>query len=140
MKCMSLLASAVVLAAGLAVPALAQDSVYLGANIDGDQVPQGGEKGATGDFNAAIDLKKGEICYYLDFEQLPDAEAASINHAKRGESGPSVATLPLSEGGDEVCTTVDKSVLAAIAQEPGGYYIAVRTPSHPDGAIRGQLN
>ena len=54
MKCMPLLASAVVLAAGLAVPALAQDSVYLGANIDGRQVPSGGEDGATADFNAAM--------------------------------------------------------------------------------------
>ena len=69
-----------------------------------------------------------------------DAEAASINHAKAGESGPAVATLPLPQGGDEVCTMVDKAVLAAIAREPAGYYVAVRTPSHPDGAIRGQLN
>ena len=141
MKCMSLWASAAMVSAGaLAAPAQAQDSVYLGANFDGRQVPDGGEDDATGDFNAAIDLKKGEICYYLDVEELPDAEAASINHAKAGESGPSVATLPLPEGGDEVCTAVDKGVLAAIAEEPAGYYVAVRTPSHPDGAIRGQLN
>ena len=149
MTCMSQRASAAMMAAGvaamaaaagLAVPALAQDSVYLGANIDGRQVPSGGEDGATADFNAAIDLEKGEICYYLDVLELPDAEAASINHAKAGESGPAVATLPLPQGGDEVCTMVDKAVLAAIAREPAGYYVAVRTPSHPDGAIRGQLN
>src|SRR5690606_16479681 len=104
MTCMSQRASAAMMAAGvaamaaaagLASPARAQDSVYLGANIDGRQVPSGGEDGAPADFNAAIDLEKGEICYYLAVLELPDAEAASINHAKAGESGPAVATLPL---------------------------------------------
>lgn len=140
MKCKLLFASAAVLGAGLALPALAQNTDFLGANLFGKEVPEGGADKATGDFNAEVDFARGRICYYLEFEELPDADGAGIYQAEKGQSGPAVVPLPLPDDGDEVCTPVDKTVLEAIAKQPTGYYIAVRTPSHPNGAIRGQLD
>ena len=140
MKCMPLFASAALLGAGFAAPSVAQVSVFLGSMMFGNQVPVGGEEGATGDFNAAIEFAKGQICYYLEFDELPGADGANIYQAEKGKSGPAVVPLPLSDGADEVCTSVDKTLLEAIAKQPTDYYIAVRTPEHPDGAIRGQLD
>ena len=135
------LAVAALLGAGLAGPALAQNSAFLSSNLFGNQVPEGGTEGATADFNGEADPGRGRLCYYLEVHDLADADGAAIHEGEAGANGPSLLPLPLpGDRNEEVCVTVDKTLLEAIMAAPAGYYVAVSAPGHPEGAIRGQLD
>ena len=130
---------AIALGAFLASSALAQDHAYLSSDLFGAYVLDGGVEDATGDFNGEADLAKAELCYFLEVYDLADADAASIHEGTKTKSGPVVVTLTLPQDqGKEVCVPVDKTLLQAMTQKPEEYYIAVRSPAHPNGAIRGQ--
>jgi hypothetical protein len=144
MKRMSLfapgLAVAALVGAGLAGPALAQNSAFLSSNLFGDHVPEGGAESATADFNGEADPGRGRLCYYLEVHDLAEADGAAIHEGEAGASGPSLLPLPLpGDRNEEVCVTVDKTLLEKIMAAPAGYYVAISAPGHPEGAIRGQL-
>jgi len=141
MKRMSFLAVAA-LALGAAGPAWAQDSGYLSSNLFGENVPDGGGTDkASGDFNSEADPASGKLCYYMAVNDLDGAEGAAIHEGASGKTGPALLPLPLpADKNKEVCVTADKALLAAMIAKPADYYIAVNTPGHPDGAIRGQLD
>ena len=143
MKRMSWMASGLAVAAWLgAGPALAQESALLSSNMFGEQVPEGGGvEGASADFNGEAKPATGELCYYLEVYELAEADGAAIHEGEEGQSGPSVVPLRLpADRNEEVCVTVDKDLLAAMSAEPARYYVAVNTPAHPEGAVRGQLD
>ena len=123
------------------VSAAAQDFAYLSSNLFGDYVDGGGAGDAEGDFNGEADLAAGRLCYYLEFEGLDDADGVAIHQAAERTEGPQVLSLTLPAApGEEVCVTVEPALLGAIAQDPAAYYLLVRNPSHPNGAIRGQFD
>jgi hypothetical protein len=145
MKRMSLFvpgfAVAALVGAGLAGPALAQNSAFLSSNLFGNQVRDGGAESATADFNGEADPRRGRLCYYLEVHELADADGAAIHEGEAGASGPSLLPLPLpGDRNEEVCVTVDKTLLEAIMAAPAHYYVAISAPGHPEGAIRGQLD
>ena len=140
MRRMPLWAPAAIVGGLLASPALGQDAAYLSTDLFGDYVPGGGAKDATGDFNGELDLSKNRVCYYLEVADLDDADGVTINKGGKSESGPAVVTLTLpKDDNEEVCVPAEKELLQALSQAPGDYYIAVRSPAHPNGAIRGQF-
>lgn len=136
-------AVAAVMGAGLgAGPVRAQGSAYLSSNLFGNEVPDGGgAEDASADFNGEADPGRGRLCYYLEVNDLAEAEGAAIHEGAAGTSGPTLLALPLpKDRNEEVCVTVDKALLEAMIAAPGGYYVAVNAPGHPEGAIRGQLD
>ena len=140
MKWMLLSAPTMVLGALVAHPALAQDYAVLSASMLGVNVPEGGADKAAGDFNGEADFTKSRICYYLDIYDLADADGAAIHEGTARANGPAVVTLSVPQGeAEEVCVSVDKTLLERMRQRPQNYYVAVRSPAHPNGAIRGQL-
>ena len=88
-----------------------------------------------------IDTSTGKITYMVSFEGTEPAVAGHIHKGKAGVAGPVV--VPLDEAVVNAAgtgtVTVDKSLAAAIAADPGSYYVNVHTASHPKGAARGQL-
>jgi hypothetical protein len=140
MKGMPFRSFAAMLGALLASPALSQETAFLSTDLFGDYVPGGGVKDATGDFNGEIDLAKSRMCYYLEVADLADADAAGIYEGEKSKNGPAVVPLALPrEDKTEVCASVDKELLQAMTKSPANYYVAVSSPAHPNGAIRGQL-
>ncbi len=128
----------VVLSAG---PAAAQDYANLGASLFGNYITGGGADDAEGDFNGEADFRRSRLCYYLELDELDDASGVAIHQAEVGKDGPEALALTLpSDSGDEVCVTADAELLRTIGASPSDYYVIVRSASHPDGAIRGQLH
>jgi hypothetical protein len=81
------------------------------------------------------------VCYVLATTNLPAAVAAHIHRGASGASGPVVVPLqtPGSSGVSSGCATAARTVVNAIATNPGSYYVNVHTGEFPGGAIRGQL-
>ena len=140
MKLLHLFSPVVLLSAAYAAPVAAQDYAYLSSNLFGDYISAGGSDDAEGDFNGEADLTTGRLCYYLEVEGLDDADGIAVHEGGSGDDGPVVLSLTMpSEAGDEVCLTVDTALLGSISEAPANYYLLVRSPAHPGGAIRGQL-
>jgi len=123
------------------MPAWAQGYAVLGTNLFGDNVPGGGAgRDAVGNFDGEIDLAQDQLCYFFELEGLDDANSAHIHHAREGESGPVVLTLPLpTADAGEVCVMLDKALLQSMADQPADYYADVHSAGKPDGALRGQF-
>jgi len=130
-------AAAAALALGGAAPATAAPAIPLN---NGQETP-GAQSGAHGFFSYVID--GNELCYTLDVERLSaPAVAAHIHVGPRNVAGPVVVPLVVPAATDfevSACTTADAGVLAAIAADPGAYYVNVHTPNFPPGEVRGQL-
>jgi hypothetical protein len=140
MRCGPLWTLVATLAALLTNSASAQASSYLKSDMFGRYVPSGGSENAVGDFNGEIDFPKSRLCFYLELTDLPDPDAVQIHKGGATDNGPTVLTLPLPKTDtEEVCVSADEAVLEEISQKPEEYYVVVRSPQHPNGAIRGQL-
>jgi hypothetical protein len=101
----------------------------------------GSNTGASGFFT--YEISGGELCYTLTARNLSaPAVAAHIHLAPRHVAGPIVIPLTVGTGTDwtvDTCTTVDPTLLEAVAASPRSYYVNVHTPTFPGGEIRGQL-
>lgn len=134
-------AMAAVLGLVAGTPALAQDYAIIGVSLFDDLVPTGGAEGADADFNAEFDFVEGRICYYLEINGLPDADGAAIHRGSESGTGAEMVALPLPDPpDDEVCIDVSASLLQRMSDRRSDYYVMVRTPDFPDGAIRAQLS
>lgn len=131
--------AACLLGAALAAPALAQEPAYFSAAMFPRGVDGGGPaRDATADFNGEADLVSGKLCYYFEAEGLSDITGSQI--LEGGKDGTPVVELQVGAVGvDEVCTVVDKTLLAAMAARPRGYTIVIRTVEFPDGALSTRL-
>lgn len=113
----------------------------LGAALSGANEVGGGDPDGTG--SATVSLRpNGEVCWELSVAgiQLP-AAAAHIHSGAAGVNGGVVVGLspPDAAGVASGCTMADATVVEAIADDPGAYYVNVHTADFPDGAVRGQL-
>jgi CHRD domain len=133
-------------ALGLPTTALAQESTTtLTATLTGEtEVPGPGDPDGTG--TATITLRQSQVCFNMTWDNIGGATQAHIHKGAPGVAGPIVVTLfdvadPLPPGpnAQEGCVDAEAAVIAAIGQNPAGYYVNVHTPELPKGAIRGQL-
>ena len=89
------------------------------------------------------------VCHQLTTRNLDSAMVALHIHQVSGtannprkDNGTVVVNL-LTEtrpSGDSTCVAVDEGVFDAIQADPAAYYVNLHTPTHPAGAIRGQLH
>lgn len=94
-------------------------------------------------------ISGSELCYTLEVRDLTaDPVAAHIHIGDRGVAGPIVvplATPPAATSTVSACLTATEggamtpAELAAIASDPGAFYVNAHTPLYPAGEVRGQL-
>ena len=117
----------------------------LKARLSGaEEVPGPGVEVGVG--AALVDITGTKACYDLNATLGEKPTAAHIHEGAKGTSGPVVVDLkPTFEPGEsafmaESCVDLAPDVAAKLLANPAGYYVNVHTPSHPNGAIRGQLD
>lgn len=109
------------------------------AALTGADVPGTGDDNGAGLFEALINPKTERICYTLTAGNIDKATAAQVHASATGDP---VLTLDTPDGDDddsEECQDIDSGLAQAMLANPGNYYVDVRTETHPQGAIRGQL-
>ncbi len=121
------------------------------ATLSGDnEVPGPGDTNGKGKFKAT--LGEDSLCYTLSVRRVDEVVAAHIHAGGEDVAGPIVVTLqtpqnkqPVSEcliavpDEEDTAATLSVSELAAIAADPGAYYVNVHSVEFPAGAVRGQL-
>lgn len=140
MKAAATIAMAALLAAGCAGPTMQRSR--LGVTLTGlQEVPGPGDADGTGTVEVRVDPRTGELCWNLYARQIEQATAAHIHRGTAGVAGPPVVTLttPDAAGHSQGCQTVELGLARQIGMRGHEYYVNVHTPSHPAGAIRGQL-
>jgi CHRD domain len=147
------LASATVLLAGASLPAAYAtgddrgNDRRLEARLTGaKEVPGPGDPDGRG--KAQIRLKNDQVCFELSWRNIEPPTMAHIHVGSRDVAGPVVvlffdvrpATLGPSVSSIGGCATADPELIAAIGNDPGGYYVNIHNEEFPPGAIRGQLH
>lgn len=106
------------------------------------EVPGPGDPDGSG--TALVTLNQGqlEVCFELTVEDIAPATAAHIHVGAPDVAGPIVVPLaaPTSGSSSGCVADVDRELIKAIRQNPGGYYVNVHTADFPAGAVRGQLS
>lgn len=130
--------------ATLALASVAQAAeVTLNATLSGAaEGSAGGDTDGSGTAKIVIDVDAGTACWTLNVENIEPATQSHIHVGAEGVAGDVVVPLDVDgfDGSSEGCTEdQDASVLQAILDNPGGYYVNVHTADFPPGAIRGQL-
>ena len=141
----ALLIGGVVLASGLQ----ASEHNRLSARLLGENevcaVAECNDPNGSG--HAAVRMKPAErrICFSIRWRRIEAPYAAHIHSGEAGAEGPVEVTLfsatELSTSVKSVggCARAPGSLIDAIKENPGGYYVNVHTPAYEGGAIRGQL-
>ncbi|HEX9561102.1 MAG TPA: CHRD domain-containing protein [Candidatus Dormibacteraeota bacterium] len=114
-------------------------TILLGAN----EVPAAPNSDLVGTARVTINLGQSELCWDLDYTTTQHVVAAHIHKGPSGAARPVVfgffnppaSTVVVNSG----CRSGDRALLAAIAADPGAYYVNVHTSLYPTGAGRGQL-
>ncbi len=127
-------------AGGSALGASSSKSKTVTVQMKGSlEVPKGSRIG-TGTFRYQLIPSKRQICFSLSWSKIGAALAFHIHKGAKGKSGPVVIPLslatPVKHSG---CRTAKKSLIQAIQNHHGSYYVNVHTAKYPAGAIRGQL-
>jgi hypothetical protein len=145
-------------------PASFSSSFSVGA--DADQVPPGGEPGATGTFDLRLDATSDTICFDIELRgvtppyESPADTATHIHQGAVGEPGPPRVVFPDPELHDDGRLTStgciagpfvtgigpdaggdhgDGFTVAQLEADPSAYYVDTHTTTYPDGAVRGQF-
>ncbi|MCP8686755.1 CHRD domain-containing protein [Marinobacterium sedimentorum] len=144
------------LIAGAPLALAGHTNTLLTATLSGDEEigAMGASDGKGHALVFGVDGDDMTLCYALQvsgIEMVPvgSGMAAHIHHGKKGSNGPVVAALAGPEDGDAAdCVseyekgkfpTHEAGMVKRILANPSDYYINVHNPSHPGGAIRGQL-
>lgn len=137
---MGVAATAVLLSACAGGPQMQR--ALLGVSMTGlQEVPGPGDPDGNGTVEVRIDPRTGEICWNLYARQIEPATAAHIHRGAAGAGGAPVVTLttPDANGRSQGCQTVELGLAREIGMRGYDFYVNVHTPTHPAGAIRGQL-
>lgn len=97
-----------------------------------------GPPGGTGTATIEVDSVANQVCSTLTWSsQVGTPSAAHIHRGAPKTNGPILVTLSPTSG--RHCAAADPAALAAIAADPGSYYVNIHTSAYPGGAVRGQL-
>ncbi len=113
-----------------------------GTNLNpGEEVPGPGEADAEGAMTLEGLADGTTICGFGFYGGAEQPMAAHIHKGKKGVAGPIVVTLPPFQDifSDGCVGGLDPKLVADIAANPTDYYVNIHTDSHPNGAVRGQL-
>jgi hypothetical protein len=116
----------------------------LAAILFGDEeVPGPGEAEAIGVADIAVLDDGTTLCASAIYLGDNTPTAAHIHDGAAGAAGPIVVSLPpfdeLDPIADGCVGGLSSTLLADISANPGEYYVNIHTNTHPDGAVRGQL-
>ncbi len=123
--------------------------VVLTASLSGeDEVPAPGTDAAgdpdgTGD--AVVVVDRDRVDFALSWNHIGAPIMGHVHLGDAGVNGPvdvPFFTSPLPDGTYGVTgsvTDLDPGTLAAIADDPAGFYVNLHSAEHPGGAVRGQL-
>lgn len=115
----------------------------LSASLSGAaEFPGPGDADGSGSARLWVKPSKEQICFEIRVAAITlPASAAHIHQGAPGVAGPIVVTLspPSAAGSSSGCVSVVRSLVRAIKEHPGDYYVNVHTTDFPDGAVRGQL-
>jgi len=115
-------------------------ATMTGAN----EVPGPGDPDGAGSALLTLNQGQGEICFQIQVTNLTlPATGAHIHTGTAGVPGGVLVPLtpPDATGMSTGCATgLSKSLIKAIRQNPGDYYVNVHTTDYPAGAVRGQLS
>lgn len=121
----------------------AEQATRLRATLTGSaEVPSPGDPDGTGTAMLNVDITKTELCYEVSVQKIDRPVGMHIHQAEAGQSGPVVVTLTTPSGSDSTtsgCANANAGLVSRIAANPGDFYVNVHTETHPDGAVRGQL-
>jgi CHRD domain len=135
-------------AAGLlaifAVPSLAAiQKAELTANLSGKkEIPGPGDRDGRGEGEFKVNVKKGKFKYFVEYEDIEEAEAGHIHKGDKANAGPikiELFTESTPSPAEGVVKDVRKQLLRKIAKNPKDWYVNLHNADFPDGAIRGQL-
>jgi len=112
----------------------------LTASLSGTTGPTEGDPDGSGSAQVVINETTGELCYELSVENIEPATMAHIHVGGPEETGGVVVPLDApTAGAAQGCLTPDAQAVAAILENPEGYYVNVHNEPFPGGAVRGQL-
>ena len=125
----------------------------LRADLRGTNEVPATDLDARGRAKVDLDVVDGEVCFSIRFDDTGTPNRGHIHVGEAGVNGGIVvplfelATLPADERNDaleqgrlEGCVPGDPTVLAAIANDPDGYYVNLHNARFPGGNARGQLD
>lgn len=105
-----------------------------------EEVPEKGPEGATGTALFDIDPGTNELCYEMTTDGLNEPVIAGhIHEGPKGVAGPVFIDLEVTTHGLEGCVVSEAEKLEAVMADAPSYYVNLHTPSHQEGAVRGQL-
>lgn len=103
--------------------------------------PEPGDDDGTGSGTVTIDGDSGKVCVDLTTAGLGEVVAVHLQRGSIERSGPIVLPLPTAEAGKvEGCVEGEPAAVGGVLDNPGEYFINVRTRDIPGGAIRGPLD
>jgi hypothetical protein len=119
--------------------------VLLAADLTGmAEVPGPGDEDGSGHAVVSFDQEQNRVCFTIVVANISlPATGAHIHVGEAGIAGDIVVPLepPDENGASAGCVdAVDPALIAAILQNPAGYYVNVHTTDFPAGAVRGQLS
>ena len=92
-----------------------------------------------GSGSATVTLLGTRACWTIrNLHGIGHPRAATIRRGGTGRTGPVIVRLGRRYKASG-CTAVTAGLAQAIAAGPRGFYVAVATAAHPNGAVRGQL-
>ncbi len=130
---------ALVVLAGLALPALGAGRPLSADLLGANEVPGPGDPDGSGTAHVSLNQGLNEVCFDITVENVDPILAAHIHAAPAGVAGGVVVNFDVPNNGLSGCVAADAALIKAIRQNPGDYYVNVHNAPFPPGALRGQL-
>jgi hypothetical protein len=144
MKKVTLLPLILIMLTVLALTSVAANGLTFTTSLAGAaERPSPGDPDGSGTATITLFPSTSEICWEIQVSGITlPATAAHIHEAPAGVPGPVVVPLsaPDASGFSSGCTSVERSQIVDILQDPEEYYVNVHNVDYPAGAVRGQLS
>jgi CHRD domain-containing protein len=99
------------------------------------EVPKGDPDGKG---TAEVKITGATVCWEIKASKVATLAAAHIHKGRPGVAGPVVVPFGKTFKA-KGCVKSTSAIAAAIAKNPGAYYVNVHNAKYPAGALRGQL-